>query len=125
MNFGKLRRIDSDLFGIAFRLHRVHRGYKIFWDKEARRFVVFDGREFAFCCEGKLDKSVVDKSQRTNVRFAKKIVADIDRENAKLEQKNIDESITKSKLLLSNRIAFAEKSKRDCDFLDADTTRWI
>ncbi|MGN0798004.1 MAG: hypothetical protein ACI4L7_00295 [Christensenellales bacterium] len=125
MNFGKLRKIERDLFGIAFRLRRVHRGYKIFWDKGARRFVVFDGREFAFCCEGKLDKSVIDKAQKTNVRFAKKIVADIDKENARLEQKTVNEAINKSKLLLSNRMAFAEKSKRDCDFLDADTTRWI
>lgn len=120
-----LKEIKCDLFGIAGRLKKIHAGYRIFWDKTAGRFVVFDGREFAFSVDKKLDKSVLDKSQRTNVRFAKKIVAEIDKNNAMLEKNAAKFQMDKSKLLLSERLKFAEKTKRDCDFSDADTTRWI
>ncbi len=125
MNFKHLKRVKNDLFGIENRLKKIHSGYKIFWDKIGRKFVVFDGREFAFSVDGKLDKSVLDKSQRTNVRFAKKIVADIDKTNATLEKKASDLISAKSKLLLSERLRFLEKTKRDCDFSQCDTTRWI
>lgn len=125
MNFKHLKEVKNDLFGILYRLKKIHSGYKIFWDKKDKKFVVFDGREFAFSANHKLDKSVLDKSQRTNVRFAKKIVADIDRTNATLEKKASDNISAKSKLLLSERLMYLEKTKRDCDFSECDTTRWI
>lgn len=125
MNFNHLKEVKNDLFGISYRLKKIHEGYKIFWDRDSKKFVVFDGREFAFCVDKKLDKSVLDKSQKTNVRFAKKIVADIDRTNANIEKKSSDFLMGKSKLLLSERLNYLEKTKRDCDFQNINPSRWI
>ena len=125
MDFNHLKEVKNDLFGISYRLKKIHSGYKIFWDRNSRRFVVFDGSEFAFSIDKKLDKSVLDKSQKTNVRFAKKIVADIDKTNATIEKKSSDFLMRKGKLLLSERLDYLEKTKRDCDFQNLDTSRWI
>lgn len=122
--------IKNDLFNISYRLKNIDSGYFVIFNKNKDRYEVHNkkqGRDtFCFCCDKKiLDKSVLDKAFKTNIRNVNKIIKEIEENNLALERKNNEKIMEKGLFKFNEFVRFADKTSKNMDFENVDITRWF
>lgn len=89
-----LIKITDDLFDIAARLTSVKPSYVVYYNKQLRRYEVYDGDKFAFAVPySELDSRTIDYARLTSVQNADKIFAEVERNNEAVTKNIIQDAV--------------------------------
>lgn len=89
--------IKQDVFDIAWRLRQINSDYKLFYNSKSKRFEVHSrfGLEVALPYST-LDARAVHHVQKTQLKNKAKLVAEIERNNERVEKEKRQEIIEKA-----------------------------
>lgn len=125
----KLIKIYNDLFDIAKRLNQIDKSYFIVFNKHKNRFEVHykkqRGNSLSFVVENKLDASVLKKSVTTSIKFASKILQQIEKENDYIEKQNLEKIADENMYKFKSYIDYANQKNCDIDFTKVNQNGWI
>ncbi len=124
-----MKEIKKDLFNIVKRLKKIDKNYFVIFNRLKNRFEVHcksqKNNTLAFCCEGKLDYSVLLKAHKTSIKNAKRILNDITKSNEELNEKK--ERLLKEKHIdmFNSFLNYAQSKSIEINFDGVDKTRWV
>lgn len=82
-----LERIEHDLFDIASRLKEVDERYELFFNKSLGRYEIFANGVLQIAVPfDRLDARTVEFARKTRLENLQKLIENIDRENALLDE---------------------------------------
>ncbi len=89
----ELERITHDLFDIAKRLIGIDRRYKLFFNRKKNRYEIYanGAMQMALPFE-RLDARTLSYARKTRLENLEKIIAEIEKENARIEIENAKRS---------------------------------
>lgn len=89
----ELERITHDLFDIAKRLKGIDRRYKLFFNRKKNRYEIYanGAMQMALPFE-RLDARALSYARKTRLENLEKIIAEIEKENARIEIENAKRS---------------------------------
>lgn len=89
----ELERITHDLFDIAKRLKEIDRRYKLFFNRKKNRYEIYanGAMQMALPFE-RLDARTLSYARKTRLENLEKIIAEIEKENARIEIENAKRS---------------------------------
>lgn len=89
----ELERITHDLFDIAKRLKGIDRRYKLFFNRKKNRYEIYanGAMQMALPFE-RLDARTLNYARKTRLENLEKIIAEIEKENARIEIENAKRS---------------------------------
>lgn len=89
----ELERITHDLFDIAKRLKGIDRRYKLFFNRKKNRYEIYanGAMQMALPFE-RLDARTLSYARKTRLENLEKIIAEIEKENARIEIENAKRS---------------------------------
>ena len=89
----ELERITHDLFDIAKRLKGMDRRYKLFFNRKKNRYEIYanGAMQMALPFE-RLDARTLSYARKTRLENLEKIIAEIEKENARIEIENAKRS---------------------------------
>lgn len=89
----ELERITHDLFDIAKRLKEIDRRYKLFFNRKKNRYEIYanGAMQMALPFE-RLDARTLSYARKTRLENLEKIIAEIEKENARTEIENAKRS---------------------------------
>lgn len=89
----ELERITHDLFDIAKRLKGIDRRYKLFFNRKKNRYEIYANwaMQMALPFE-RLDARTLSYARKTRLENLEKIIAEIEKENARIEIENAKRS---------------------------------
>lgn len=92
----ELERITHDLFDIAKRLKEIDRRYKLFFNRKKNRYEIYanGAMQMALPFE-RLDARTLSYARKTRLENLEKIIAEIEKENARIEIENAKRSRNK------------------------------
>lgn len=92
----ELERITHDLFDIAKRLKGIDRRYKLFFNRKKNRYEIYanGAMQMALPFE-RLDARTLSYARKTRLENLEKIIAEIEKENARIEIENAKRSRNK------------------------------
>lgn len=122
--------IKKDLFNIVNRLKKIDKGYYVVFNKFKNRYEIFNKKQkkdtLAFCSDRPfLDRGIIIKAYKTNIRNAKNLFKEIDENNKKIDEINKNKINNKYLDKFSQFIDYASNKNYDVDFNNVDKTRWI
>lgn len=91
-NMQNLMEITDDLFDVAWRLKAVDGDYRLCYNVKASRYEVYGRKnnQRAFVVPfDELDARTVDYARRTRAENIARLVAEMDRENAETDKRNV------------------------------------
>lgn len=98
------RVIDDDMFGVARRLKGIDDGYFVFLNYKTGKFEIHNRRDSPSLClvlpYETLDERTVNKVLYTRAERVEKIVADMERENRRLEAEAVSAQLQKAERFL-------------------------
>ena len=117
--------ITSDIYCISSRIKELDRDYKVYFNKKKLRYEVYFKNNLSFVVGKTLDRRAISKALITHIRNKNKIFKDIHENNLKLDKKNNDYILNKSRTRLNSFIEYADKKGGNIDFSSFETTIWI
>lgn len=89
----ELERITHDLFDIAKRIKGIDRRYKLFFNRKKNRYEIYanGAMQMALPFE-RLDARTLSYARKTRLENLEKIIAEIEKENARIEIENAKRS---------------------------------
>lgn len=89
----ELERITHDLFDIAKRLKGIDRRYKLFFNRKKNRYEIYanGAMQMALPFE-RLDARTLSYARKTRLENLEKIIAEIEKENVRIEIENAKRS---------------------------------
>lgn len=89
----ELERITHDLFDIAKRLKGIDRRYKLFFNRKKNRYEIYanGAMQMALPFE-RLDARTLSYARKTRLENLEKIIAEIEKENTRIEIENAKRS---------------------------------
>lgn len=125
----KLIKVCNDLFDVSNRLKQIDSEYVIYFNKDKNLFEVHHkkqrGGSFAFVVGKNLNAAVLKKAVLTSIKFAGKILKQIERDNFLLEKRNIDKATDENMIRFKFYIDYANSKNCDVDFSKMAPGEWI
>ena len=122
--------IENDVLNIVQAIKSIDNKYRVFYNAKKSRIELYSQRGMNLnlelvCPYQKLDNRFLLKVKQTRIENAKKIILEMERNNAKI-LKDIDNKILdESKIKAKEMIEYGDKKSTDIDFSNAYTTEWF
>lgn len=104
----------GDVFGIEQRLVEIDDGYRLFFNKKLKRYEVHNekniGDSLSVVCPFEcVDRRLVEYVRRTRSEKQSEIIAEIEKNNAKIEKNAVEKSISDKKTKLKDILHYLNK----------------
>ena len=106
-----LKLITDDLFDIANRLKSVNNSYVLYFNTQNNRFEVHDGEKRRLelvVPYDELDARTVEYARYTSVENAKRLFAEMEAHNQRLEKKQISQAVERAAVAIEDGRRFNE-----------------
>lgn len=121
-------KIESDVFDITNRIKDLDENYFILFDDSKNSFEVHNHNQpDSYCFTSKynsLDSRIIDEINMLNIANIDNIINEIDKNNAIIEQNNINESKNISDYMIREIYNYCANSSRELNSNVAFSTKW-
>lgn len=119
-------KVNHDLYDISGRLREIDKRYYLVWNTTSSRYEIhYEGQKNTFLISlpyARLDKRAIDCLYKSSIH--KIDLADIDRQNDTLDQKNSQDMKYENNYRLREMLSFGDRVGHDISF-DSHPTHWI
>lgn len=125
----KQKVLNRDLFFITDRIKKLHKNYYICYNKTTKDYEVHfrkqRGGTFCFSAGKKLNFLAIKKAYVTQVKNAKKLFLELDKNNKKIDEERQRKITERNMSDFSLLINYASRKAGDVDFKNFQNFLWI
>lgn len=119
--------IKKDLFNISQRLKSIDKNYYILFNKLTKKFEVHYGQKSSLQLVlpfKNLDKRTIDLVLKTKVENKKKLLLEMEENNAKLERESNQQILDEASFKLNEMLKYSQSKCGNIDFNKTYLTKW-
>lgn len=120
--------IESDAFDIVKRIKEIDENYFLLFDLEKEKIELHNKNQINTYCftypYDNLDNRMIDLIYKSNIKNIDNIMEDIDKNNMKIEKKNIENAKSNADFMFREIYNFSNNSSKELDDSKAFSSIW-